>query len=306
MPRAALLSIHVRVEGTEPGTWEDPSLVQVWGPRFTRTSSPTSIALFTVGRMPDAPARRAEFEDLADRIEEFLEGRRMDCREVGRGLGRHPVSLRYAAPTGRVLIRWDGRAPANDLDGAAAGGRSGRRPSRARRRYLQCVRAGDSGLVRGVGGHQTPRAGPRSMRSRDRSAVHSPTGEGGSCPRMRRRCARRSMDSRHRARLLPSGDTYFLLQGTDRELLVRDAARRAELWTPACGPAQSSSREKWLGPGVGRDRSSRSSRGAACRAARATSVELEAQSFPLPALGADISVRWITTGARRGTNSPGP
>src|SRR4029077_5059493 len=65
-------------------------------------------ALFTVGRMPDAPARRAEFEDLADRIEEFLEGRRMDCREVGRGLGRHPVSLRYAAPTGRVLIRWDG------------------------------------------------------------------------------------------------------------------------------------------------------------------------------------------------------
>ncbi|MGH2477805.1 MAG: hypothetical protein ACRDIL_21360, partial [Candidatus Limnocylindrales bacterium] len=35
MPRAALLSIHARVEGTEPSTWEDPSLVQLWGPRFS-------------------------------------------------------------------------------------------------------------------------------------------------------------------------------------------------------------------------------------------------------------------------------
>jgi hypothetical protein len=29
MPRAALLSIHARVEGAEPSTWEDPSLVQL-------------------------------------------------------------------------------------------------------------------------------------------------------------------------------------------------------------------------------------------------------------------------------------
>jgi len=34
MPRAALLSIHARVEETEPSTWEDPSLVQLWGPRY--------------------------------------------------------------------------------------------------------------------------------------------------------------------------------------------------------------------------------------------------------------------------------
>jgi hypothetical protein len=33
MPRAALLSIHARVDGTQPTTWEDPSLVQTWGPR---------------------------------------------------------------------------------------------------------------------------------------------------------------------------------------------------------------------------------------------------------------------------------
>ena len=38
------------------------------------------------------------------------------------------------------------------------------------------------------------------------------------------------------ARLLPSGDTYFLLQGADRELLVPDPGRRRELWTPRVWP----------------------------------------------------------------------
>ena len=37
-------------------------------------------------------------------------------------------------------------------------------------------------------------------------------------------------------RLLPSGDAFFLLQGADRELLVPDAARRGELWTPRVWP----------------------------------------------------------------------
>src|SRR5207249_1379782 len=38
------------------------------------------------------------------------------------------------------------------------------------------------------------------------------------------------------ARLLPSGDAYFLLLGDDRELLVPDADRRRELWTPRVWP----------------------------------------------------------------------
>jgi hypothetical protein len=37
-------------------------------------------------------------------------------------------------------------------------------------------------------------------------------------------------------RLLPSGDTYTLLWGRDRELLVPDAKRRPELWTPRVWP----------------------------------------------------------------------
>ena len=57
MPRAALLSIHARVEGTEPSTWEDPSLVQLWGPRFSAyVVAARDLAVFSLGRLPDEPA----------------------------------------------------------------------------------------------------------------------------------------------------------------------------------------------------------------------------------------------------------
>ena len=63
MPRAAVLSIHARVEGTEPATWEDPSLVQLWGPRFSAyVVARADRAIFSLGRLPDDAAglRRAE------------------------------------------------------------------------------------------------------------------------------------------------------------------------------------------------------------------------------------------------------
>ena len=54
MPRAALLSIHARVEGTGPSTWEDPSLVQLWGPRFSVfVVSARDLAVFSLGTLPD-------------------------------------------------------------------------------------------------------------------------------------------------------------------------------------------------------------------------------------------------------------
>lgn len=60
MPRAALLSIHARVEGTEPSTWEDPSLVQLWGPRFNVfVVAARDLAIFSLGALPeDAKGRR--------------------------------------------------------------------------------------------------------------------------------------------------------------------------------------------------------------------------------------------------------
>ena len=54
MPRAALLSIHARVAGTGPGTWEDPSLVQLWGPRYSVfVVAARDVAVFTLGTLPD-------------------------------------------------------------------------------------------------------------------------------------------------------------------------------------------------------------------------------------------------------------
>ena len=106
MPRAALLSIHARVEGTRPSAWEDPSLVQVWGPRYqVYVVAARDLAVFTLGRLPDSGETRQTAEDLADRLHVFLRGARMRYDDAGEGLGVHGNNLRYAALTGRLAIR---------------------------------------------------------------------------------------------------------------------------------------------------------------------------------------------------------
>ncbi len=73
MPRAALLSIQARIEGTTPTTWEDPSLVQLWGPRFNSyVVAARDLAVFSLGRLPEEGSRRRIGEDLADRLDAFL------------------------------------------------------------------------------------------------------------------------------------------------------------------------------------------------------------------------------------------
>ena len=87
MPRAALLSIHARMAGTEPESWEDPSLVQVWGPRFSAyVVAKRDLAVFTLGRLPDesGPLKRAQ--DIAARLRSALAGTTDDAR---RGGARH-------------------------------------------------------------------------------------------------------------------------------------------------------------------------------------------------------------------------
>ena len=102
MPRAALLSIHARVEGTEPSTWEDPSLVQVWGPRFSAYVIPRpDLAVFTLGRYPDDAGGRRVAEEMATSMAKVLGDRRMPDREVARALGVGNA-IRYAAPTGTI------------------------------------------------------------------------------------------------------------------------------------------------------------------------------------------------------------
>ena len=78
VPRSALHSLHARVEGIGPDAWEDPSLVQVWGLRYTAYVVPAGDhAPFTVGRLPDSGSTRQRAEDLAARLHAYLDGRRL-------------------------------------------------------------------------------------------------------------------------------------------------------------------------------------------------------------------------------------
>src|SRR5690242_6184038 len=104
MPRAALLSIHARVAGTEPATWEDPSLVQLWGPRFSVfVVAARDLAVFSLGTLPSDAKGRQRAEGTAARLHAALGGTRLAYGEAGRALGVHHNSLRYAAATGTVV-----------------------------------------------------------------------------------------------------------------------------------------------------------------------------------------------------------
>ena len=293
MPRAAVLSIHARVEGTRADSWEDPALVQVWGPRFSAyVIAAEDLAVFTLGRLPDDARGRRRAEDMAARLAEFLAGRRMPYGEAGRGLGVQPNALRYATATATVLIRWDGARqptvwtePRPDVD-----------PIDARvelaRRYLHvfgpatpgsfatwagirpvAARAAFEALAPALVAAATP-VGDGWILAKDEAAFREPPGP--VAP----------------ARLLPSGDTYFLLQGTDREVLVSDAARRKDLWTPRVWPGallvDGEVAGTWRRVGATVTVEPWSRLPAATRAV----VEAEASSLPLPEADGTPAVRW--------------
>src|SRR5918911_1401528 len=95
MPRAALLSLHARVHGTQPSTPLDPSLVQLWGPRYsTYVVAAGDVAVFTLGRLREEPGPRRRAEDIAARLHALLGSgsgsARMTDVAAGRALGEHP------------------------------------------------------------------------------------------------------------------------------------------------------------------------------------------------------------------------
>jgi DNA glycosylase AlkZ-like len=296
MPRAAVLSLHARVQGIQPSSWEDPALVQVWGPRFCAYVIPeVDRAVFTLGRLPDDGPRRREMEELADRLEAFLDGRRADCRDAGRTVGRHPNMIRLAAPTGRVLIRWDGArqpliwmVPRPTIDPFAA-------RLELARRYLHVFGPGTSDSFSEWAGIKPPRGRAAfEALAGSLTPVHTPIG-GGWILTEDETAFRTSVEGDvAAARLLPSGDTYFLLQGADRELLVPDPARRAELWTPRVWPGavlvNGEVAGTWRRAGAVITIQTWNQLSPAARDA----VEREAQSFPLPDVHGQIRVRWET------------
>jgi DNA glycosylase AlkZ-like len=293
MPRAALLSIHARVEGAGPSTWEHPSLVQVWGPRFSTYVVPArDHAVFTLARLPEDGRARRVAEDLAARLQAFLAGRRMTDGEAGRGVGEDSNRLRYASTTGTVLIRWAGaRAPT-----VWTVPRPTVEPLEARRelarRYLH------------VFGPSTPAAfavwagiGPAQAEAtfdaltRSLTAVRTPIGDAWILSRDEpgfRDAARPAAA----ARLLPSGDAYYLLQGADRELLVSEARHRTALWTTRVWPGAVLVAGQIVGTWRRAHANVTIQPWRRLSRAERDAVEAEAASLPLPAVGRSIVVRW--------------
>jgi hypothetical protein len=296
MPRAALLSIHARVEETCPSAWEDPSLVQLWGPRYSVfVVAACDLPVFSLGTLPEDARGLNRAEDLAARLRAVLDGARMSYGEAGHALGVNPNSLRYAAATGTVLIRWEGArlpvvwtVPAPWLSPGDARLELARRylhvygpatPEAFRKWAGNSLRSAASAfeaLGRSLTPVRTP-AGEAWILSQDEAGFRADPAAAPAAP----------------ARLLPSGDAYFLLYGADRALLVPDENRRGELWTPRVWPGALLVGEEiagtWrrAGPVVTVQPWRRLS------ATERDAVTAEAESLPLPGLeGKRITVRW--------------
>jgi hypothetical protein len=292
MPRAALLSIHARVRDTRPESWEHPSLVQVWGPRFSVFVVPArDHALFTLARLPDDDRGRKRAEDLAARLHDFLAGRRLTDREVGRGIGVGN-SMRYATATGTLLIRWEGaRAPViwtvppPEIH-----------PLEARRelarRYLHVYGpTTPQAFARWAGiGAGEGRAAFESLR-RSLIAVRTPIGEAWILVRDEP-VLREPAGPPAPARLLPSGDAFYLLQGADRELLVPEARRRAALWTSRVWPGAVLVAGEIVGTWRRDQAKLTVEPWRRLNRVERAAVEAEAQSLPLPGIEGRIAVGW--------------
>jgi len=295
MPRAALLSIHARVEGTQPSTWEDPSLVQLWGPRFSAyVVAAQDVAVFSRGRLPVDDKGRRRAEETAARLHAFLGGRRMTYGEAGHGLGRHPNSLRYAAPTGTILMRWDGArqptiwtVPPPAVD-----------PIEARlelaRRYLQIFGPATPAAFEQWAGIKPPR-GRAAFNALEGSLapVRTPVGDAWILAADEPTFVAPAKAVGGGARLLPSGDSYFLLQGADRELLVPEAERRRTLWTPRVWPGAVLLEGELVGTWRRADTVFTIEPWRRLSATEREAVEAEAESLPLPGLKTRIQVRWV-------------
>ena len=292
MPRAALLSLHARVDRVESSTWEDRSLVQLWGPRYhTYVVAKRDFALFSLGRHPESARSRLRAESMAEQLHAYLDGARTTDREAARALGVG-AAIRYAATTGTVAIRWEGaRAPtvwtvvADEVDPAEACRELARRhlhvfgPTTADRfaRWAGISRRSGAKAFASLEGSLLPVRSPLGdewLLADDESTMRAP--ETAAAP----------------ARLLPSGDAYFLLDGAERELLVPAADRRQRLWTPRVWPGAllvgGEIRGTWRRSG----HTVRIDAWARLSPRTRDAIEAEAGALPLPGLDRSIEVVW--------------
>ncbi len=292
MPRAALLSLHARVDGVEPSTWEHSSLAQLWGPRYhTYVVAKRDFALFSLGRHPENAKGRLRAERTAERLHAHLDGRRMTDREAGSAL-RVGNSLRYAATTGTVAIRWEGaRAPMVWTVAAAKIDPADARRELARR-YLHIFGpATAAGFARWAGISRRSASDAFASLAGSLLPVRSPLGDewllADDEPALRA-----AAPAAAPARLLPSGDAYFLLDGAERELLVPREDQRQRLWTPRVWPGALLVEGEVRGTWRRANNTVRIDVWARLSRAMRDAIEAEAHALPLPGLDRPIEVVW--------------
>lgn len=292
MPRAALLSIHARLGGTEPTTLDDPSLAQIWGPRYSvYVLSRSDLPVFTLGRLPEGGAGLARALEVAELLETHLGDQSLRYDDVGTALGINPNRLRYAAPTGRFVIRWEGArrptisvVPPPEID-----------PAEARlelaRRYLHVFGPTTPASFAGWAGI-SKQAALATFDSLEPELLPTMTPIGEALALANDEQDLRATRSTGSTRLLPSGDPYFLLQGDDRELLVPDASHRDLLWTPRVWPGAVLHNGEIVGVWRRSHEKVSVQPWERLDIQAKEAVEAEAATLPLPNLDSEIIVDW--------------
>jgi winged helix DNA-binding protein len=292
MPRAALLSLHARIDGIEGSTWADPSLAQLWGPRYSTYVVPKrDFALFSLGRYPESEKGRLRAERTAERLRAYLGNRRATDREIGRAIGIGN-SMRYGATTGTIAIRWEGaRAPVvwivprPDIEPADAC----RELARRHLHVFGPTTAG--GFARWAGISRLSAAAAFASLEGSLLPVRSPLGD--EWLLAEDEAAMRAAETAPApARLLPSGDTYFLLDGAERELLVTRADWREQLWTSRVWPGALLVDGEIRGTWRRSQHTVRIDAWQQLSRVRRDAVESEASALPLPGLDRPIEVVW--------------
>jgi hypothetical protein len=230
---------------------------------------------------------------MAERLHAHLDGKRMTDREAARALGVGNT-LRYAATTGTVAIRWEGaRAPTVWTVVPAAVDPADACRELARRYIHVFGPATAGGFARWAGISRRSATAAFASLQASLLPVRSPLGDEWLLTEDEP-SIRAGETVAAPARLLPSGDAYFLLDGAERELLVPREDQRQRLWTPRVWPGallvEGEIRGTWRRAHhtVRIDGWTRLSRGTR------DGIEAEATALPLPAVDRRIEVVWNT------------
>lgn len=249
-PRAALVALHARVEGVRPDDWADASLVQIWHRAETVFVVPAADRwVWALGAWPRDPERSALLERLAAAARSYMDGRSEAAqRDVAKALPslRHHYQARAICRAAGLTIRWDARSTAVLEAPPVEGDREEARLALARRFFRSLGPADVAGFGRWAGvGRADATATVDGLRpelvavdvaGRARWALRDDAEALVAAAPVRT------------VRLLPLGLDPYLQ--ADRELIVRDADRRAWAWVPSKEPSAATSSRPRFPSGV--------------------------------------------------------